>query len=352
MTPCPSPLGPVPCLARRFVQPLAKGLLLCALAPLIPSPVRAQTVPPPPPPSLLDLMGHYGSGLTEVVVYEDGGLLAAATEGRTLRLTRTGPRAYAVRGGPPWVGEAMDFSPDSGRAVLLRVGRYTFSRRARGPEEGDVFRIVPLRPVADVLAEARLARSPHGPGRRRADLVDLRAFVPNVMLDIRYATPRNFMGTTLYPAARAIAQRPAARALAAVQQDLARHALGLVVYDAYRPWYITKAFWDATPPAQRGFVANPADGSKHNRGCAVDVGLVALQTGERIEMPSDYDEFTPRAFSDYPGGTSRARYFRALLRRTMEAHGFTVNPTEWWHFNFDGCRDYGVLNTPFEEIGR
>ena len=272
----PRPLVGFP--AHRLLGGLAQALLLSVLLPLAPSPVRAQTVPPPPPPSLLDVMGHYGSGLTEIVVYEDGGLLAATTEGRTLRLFRTGPRAYAVRGGPPWVGETMDFLPDSGRAVLLRLARYTFSRRARGPEEGDVFRIAPLRPVADLLAEARLSRSPHGPGRRRADLVDLRAFVPNVMLDVRYATPRNFMGTTLYPAARAIAQRPAALALAAVQRDLARHALGLVVYDAYRPWYVTKAFWDATPPEQRGFVANPADGSQAQPG---------LRRGHRPRRPAN-----------------------------------------------------------------
>lgn len=326
----------------------ARALLLAAAlaAPL----ARAQSVPPPPPPSLLDLMGHYGSGLTEVVVYEDGGLLAAHTEGRTLRLRRTGSRSYAVSGGPPWVGDRLDFLPDSGRATTIHLGRYTFGRRPVGPADGQVFRIAPLRPVTDVLREARAARSPHGPGRRRPDLVDAAQIVPHVVLDVRYATDRNFMGATLYPDARVILQRPAAQALARVQQDLARYGLGLVLYDGYRPWYVTKAFWDATPPEQRGFVAYPPDGSKHNRGCAVDLGLVALQTGEVVEMPSAYDEFTSRAYADYPGSTSRARYFRALLRRTMEAHGFAVNPTEWWHFDYQGWRDYGVLNVPFEDV--
>jgi len=327
------------------IRLLALGAAV-ALAPM----ARAQSVPPPPPPSLLDVMGHYGSGLTEVVVYEDGGLLAAHTEGRTLRLRRTGSRSYAVSGGPPWVGDRLDFLPDSGRATTIHLGRYTLGRRLVGPADGQVFRIAPLRPVAEVLREARTARSPHGPGRQRPDLVDVQRLVPHVVLDVRYATPRNFMGVPLYPEARVILQRPAAQALARVQQDLARYGLGLVLYDGYRPWYVTKAFWDATPPEQRGFVANPGDGSKHNRGCAVDLGLVALQTGEIVEMPSAYDEFTSRAYADYPGGTSRARHFRDLLRRTMETHGFAVNPTEWWHFDFRGWRDYGVLNTPFEGV--
>lgn len=331
----------------RAAVPL--GLLL-VLAAVRPPPAAAQ-VPPPPVPEVAALLGHYGNGLREVIVYEDDdGRLAAWADG-PLTLTPDGPRSFRVHGAPPWVGASMRFYPDSGRAQLLHAEDRGFRRRAIGPAEGDVFRITPTRPIADILRESRTAVPPAGVVRR-ADLVDLADAIPRLALDVRYATSANFMGVPLYDRPRAYLVRPAAEALARVQQDLARYALGLVVYDAYRPWAVTWAFWEATPPAQRGFVAEPRFGSKHNRGAAVDLGLVALQTGEAIEMPSDYDEFTARAAADYVGGTRRSRHYRALLRRTMEAHGFVVNPTEWWHFDYHTWRRYPLLNRPFAEIGR
>lgn len=330
---------------------MSRRLVLFALTALAGAPARAQMPPPPPAAALAALLGHYGTGLTEVVVYEtDAGALGAWTEGRTIRLTPTGPRTFAAQGGPPWLGTSLHFTPETGRPAALDAGRYRLPRRPRGPEEGDVFRIQPLRPVDGLLREARAARSPHRAGSRPADLVDLARAVPGLRLDVRYATPRNFMGIALYPQARVILQRPAAEAVARVQRALAPHGVGLLAYDGYRPWYVTKAFWDATPPEQHSFVANPATGSRHNRGCAVDIGLYDLATGEAVAMPSDYDEFTARAHPNYVGGTARARHFRALLRRTMEAHGFTINETEWWHYDFNACAGYGVLNVPFEAV--
>jgi serine beta-lactamase-like protein LACTB len=139
---------------------------------------------------------------------------------------------------------------------------------------------------------------------------------------------------------------PAAHALERVRVKLRTQGLGLVVYDAYRPWYVTKVFFDATPPAMRHFVADPAHGSRHNRGCAVDLSLYDLATGEVVEMPSGYDEFTPRAYPDYPGGTSRQRHFRELLRRAMEDEGFAVYEYEWWHFDYHAWREFGIGNEP------
>ena len=333
---------------------LAAPLVLAALL-AFPLVADAQPAPAPPPPPTAEqraLMGHYGSGLRVVVVLEEGGRLAAWADGRAITLYRTGERAYAAHGGPAWLGATFAFTPDSGAARLMRAGDRVFVRRPTGPAEGDVFRIVPLRPVADVIADARRAGGPPGNQSGAAHrLVDLARHVAHLRLDIRYATADNFMGAPLYASARAFAQRPAADALARVQADLAARGLALVVYDAYRPWYVTKAFWDATPPAQRGFVAHPAEGSRHNRGAAVDVGLYALQTGEPVEMPSDYDEFTDRAAVDYAGGSSRARYYRGVLRAAMRAHGFTPNPTEWWHFDFGDWRSFPLLNLTFEELG-
>jgi D-alanyl-D-alanine dipeptidase len=132
---------------------------------------------------------------------------------------------------------------------------------------------------------------------------------------------------------------------------LAADGLGLLLHDGYRPWYVTKMFWDATPESQKIFVANPANGSRHNRGAAIDLSMYDLETGEPVEMVGTYDEFSPRSFPDYPGGTSRQRWLRERLRRAMEAQGFTVYEAEWWHFDHDDWREYRIQNLTFDRIG-
>ena len=213
------------------------------------------------------------------------------------------------------------------------------------------FRITPRRPV-DVLRTEALALTPPAGliGTRASDLVELVALDSSIRLDIRYATTNNFMATAMYSQARAFRQRPAADALVRAHRAFSREGYGLLIHDAYRPWYVTWMFYEATPDSQRTFVANPATGSRHNRGAAVDLTLYDLASGRAVRMPSGYDEFTDRAYAAYPGGTVTERARRELLRRFMEAEGFTVNPTEWWHFDYNGWRDYPVLNTPFERI--
>lgn len=213
------------------------------------------------------------------------------------------------------------------------------------------FRIIPRRPVEVLRAEALTLTPPTAlVGTRAPDLVELVALDPSIRLDIRYATANNFMATAMYSQGRAFLQRPAAEALVRAHRALAREGYGLLIHDAYRPWYVTWMFYEATPDSQRIFVANPATGSRHNRGAAVDLTLYDLASGHAVRMPSGYDEFTDRAYAAYPGGTVTERARRELLRRTMEAEGFAVNPTEWWHFDYDGWREYPVLNTPFERI--
>lgn len=210
------------------------------------------------------------------------------------------------------------------------------------------YRIVPLRPIADVRAAALAADPPTEPGDfRTPDLVDVD---PTIRRDVRYATENNFLGTPLYPEARVLLQRPAAEALARVQRGLAADGLGLVVYDGYRPWYVTKMFWDATPDHLHTFVATPSWGSRHNRGCAVDLSLVDRTTGVPVPMPSDYDEFTERAYPDYAGGTAEERRNRDRLRAAMEAERFTVNDAEWWHYDFEEWRSYPILNLDFGDV--
>src|ERR1700723_4774319 len=187
------------------------------------------------------------------------------------------------------------------------------------------FRITPLRPVEELRAKALKEQPPHEQGAfLKPDLLELVRLDPTIQLDIRYATANNFLGTPVYTQARAFLQRPAADALLRAHRELKAHGYGLIIHDGYRPWYVTKIFWDAVPTDKRIFVADPAEGSKHNRGCAVDLSLSDLKRGKEGDMPSGYDEMTERAYADYPGGTAEQRERRLLLRQAMEKQGFAV----------------------------
>jgi len=236
----------------------------------------------------------------------------------------------------------------------------------RGMDFGDMFEakitpdfnaraqvvIHPARPVADLRNETLAASPPQEEGSfRKPELVELASLDSAIHLDIRYATTNDFLGTAVYTQARAFLQRPAAEALVRALHKLQPLGYGLLIHDAYRPWYVTKIFWDATPPEGKIFVADPSQGSRHNRGCAVDLTLYDLATGKPIEMPGTYDEMSPRSFPDYPGGTSLQRWHRDLLRRAMESEGFTVYEHEWWHFDYKDWHEYPILNIKFEDLG-
>ena len=234
------------------------------------------------------------------------------------------------------------------RSLLIGAALLLAACSAQPP----VFHIVPVRPVAELRAEALAATPPAPRGDERpSDLVELVRLDPTIRLDIRYASDRNFLGQPVYTQARAFLQRPAAEALARVSAALRTQGYGLLVHDGYRPWYVTKLFWDATPPDKHEFVADPATGSRHNRGCAVDLTLYELASGRPVVMPSLYDEMSPRAYADCAGGTARQRELRALLRRAMEAEGYTVYPQEWWHFDYRDWQQYAVQNLRFEDLG-
>ena len=166
---------------------------------------------------------------------------------------------------------------------------------------------------------------------REPDLVEISKLDPTIRLDIRYATTNNFLGRPVYRQARAFLQRPAAEALVRAHRNLKTNGYGILLFDGYRPWSVTKIFWDSATDEQRRieFVANPQKGSRQNRGCAADVSLYELATGKEVQMPSAYDEFSERAFPTYTGGSLESRALRDLLRHAMEAEGFTVYPAEW-----------------------
>lgn len=178
-------------------------------------------------------------------------------------------------------------------------------------------------------------------------LIELQSVNSRIQIDLRYKTAQNFMNEVLYPRdARCFLLKETAGKLSRVQTALEKRSLGLKVFDGYRPLSVQKKMWAKFP--KEGYVANPAKGSNHNRGAAVDLTLVDAQ-GNELPMPSGYDEFSEKAHSDYSGGTAQARENRKILREAMEKEGFAGISTEWWHFDDKDAKAYPVLDLPFSE---
>ncbi|HWZ96616.1 MAG TPA: M15 family metallopeptidase [Candidatus Dormibacteraeota bacterium] len=241
---------------------------------------------------------------------------------------------------------------EAGHIIAFAYLNFGCRRVDPGSDSSQSYRVKPQRPVEELRREA-LAATPPNENRsfRKPDLVELAKLDPAIRLDIRYATTNDFLGVPVYTQARAYLQRPAAEALVRVLHKLQPFGYSLLIHDGYRPWYVTKIFWDATPAEGKIFVADPAQGSRHNRGCAVDLTLYDLKTDQPVEMTGMYDEMSPRSFPNFPGGTSLQRWHRDLLRRAMESEGFTVYDSEWWHFDYKDWHEYGILNIPFEKLG-
>ena len=312
--------------------------------------------PKPPPASWEGLIGEYGWDHDILYIFEKDGKLWALIEWfefDPLEQVSENIFKFPTRG--LYDGERLIFKRNSkGRATEVVAASVTFKRRQVGPDDGAAqLRITPVSPVSELLNEALKARPPKEPGNfLPSDLTELTKLDPNIKLDVRYATTNNFLGSIFYSQPRAFLQRPAAEAVARANRKLREMGYGLLVHDGYRPWYVTKVFWDATPQDKKIFVADPSQGSRHNRGAAVDLTLYDLKTGKAIEMVGTYDETTDRSYPDYPGGTSLQRWHRKLLRDTMESEGFTVYDAEWWHFDYDDWRKYPIGNSRFEDIGK
>ena len=295
------------------------------------------------------MIGEYAEGADTVsVLEEDGSLALLFWGGERFQLTASSNGTFEID------SNAMVKIPvdASGRAEMVSMDGRVFDRLSLGAEDGGTFRITPIRAPDELLVEALTASPPEEEGDfRLSDLAELGVLDSTIVLDIRYATTNNFMGEVFYSEPKAFLQRPAAEALVRAHHWLGERGYGLLIHDGYRPWYVTKMFWDATPEELRIFVANPANGSRHNRGCAVDLTLYDLETGSPVTMTGGYDEMSPRSYPDYPGGTARQRWHRELLREAMEAQGFTVYEAEWWHFDYQDWSSYRIGNERFEELG-
>ncbi|MFO0805532.1 MAG: serine hydrolase [Gemmataceae bacterium] len=315
--------------------------------------VKDDALPPECPEKWKGLIGEYGWDHNTLYIFERAGRLCALIEWTEIDvLTEESENVFAFPAtGGMYHGEKLVFTRDAaGRATQVVAANVTFKRRKIDGENGETFKIEPQHPLDRLRKIALETKPPAEKGEfLKPDLVDL-AKIEGVKFDIRYASENNFLSTKFYASAKAYMQRPAAEALGRAHKKLAGHGYGLLIHDAYRPWFVTKMFRDATPPKFHNFVADPLKGSRHNRGCAVDLTLYDLKTGQPVQMPGGYDEFSDRSFADYPGGTSRQRWLRDLLRKHMENEGFAVYEEEWWHFDYKDWKKYPIGNKTFEEL--
>ena len=199
-----------------------------------------------------------------------------------------------------------------------------------------------LEVVDDKITYLRTVEADH-----TKELVDVKTEIPRVGIDVRYATNDNFVGEPLYPTEKVLLREPAAEALAGVQGDLEGRGLGLKVFDGYHPYSVTERMWNIVRDPR--YVADPAEGSRHNRGAAVDVTLVD-KSGEELPMPTGYDDFTEKAHQDYMDLPADVVRNREILRRAMERHGFEAFLTEWWHYDYRGYERYEILDLPLGSV--
>ncbi len=179
-------------------------------------------------------------------------------------------------------------------------------------------------------------------------LVDIKKFCPSIMIDIRYATSNNFLKFPIYSKAKAYARFPVALALTNIQKEIEPLGLSLKIYDAYRPYSVTRKMWQLTNGSP--YVANPVYGSVHNRATAVDLTLVNIEDSTEVPMPSQYDEFNIKASHQYYNVQRSFINNRNLLKRIMEKHGFKANEHEWWHYDFQNYQQYELLDISFEDL--
>lgn len=180
------------------------------------------------------------------------------------------------------------------------------------------------------------------------ELVDLEKFIPNILLDIRYATTNNFTKEKIYNLAKTYARKPVAEALKKAQTDFNKLGYRIKIFDAYRPYSATVKFYEVYRDTT--YVASPYKGSRHNRGCAIDMTLVDLKTGKDLAMPTEYDSFKKEAWPSTPVKDPTIKKNRDLIISVMQKHGFKVNSSEWWHFDFIGWQKFEVMDISFEEL--
>ena len=312
------------------------------------------------PDDLIPMFGEYQMDDKKIIIREDGGRLHAiinpTVDGTTPENMEDWPLSFISPGKYTYSYQG-DFATfifqfdENQQSKSIVVNNITYKRNFIEPRDGNTFKVELDKSIEEYLKNALAATPPQQDGDfREPDLVDITTVIDNAKLDVRYATNNNFLNTPTYSEAKTFLQRPALESLIKANKRLNDMGFGILVHDTYRPWYVTKIFWDATEGDERNFVANPERGSKHNMGSAIDLTLYDLKTGEVIKMVGTYDEMSDRSYPDYMGGTALERWHRDLLRHVMEDEDFKVVSNEWWHFDHKDWRKYPILNKTFDEL--
>lgn len=236
-----------------------------------------------------------------------------------------------------------------GHGISCNVGGNRYTRVFFGPEKGDFFKVKMAKSLADLRKEIASAVMPAQKDGAIAELANL-AQIPNVKFDLRYATDNNCFSEPLYTQSNAYLNKDAVAALTKVANRLADYGYGIIVWDAYRPWKVTKLAHDALPEEYKNILPSGEEGSLHNTGNAVDLSLYDLSTGEAIDMISDFDEPSPRQYGSFAGGTGLQRWQRNLLQQLMSLENFKGSDMEWWHFDYDAANKYQLQDIALEEL--
>ena len=303
------------------------------------------------------LIGFYQGNGESLAVRENGGHLQLLyrflqkdkdfTGANLFTLVKNHYDSYDLREtGPNTDSEStVRFDRDkNGQSISLNLGQKSYTRRFTRSESGKAMRITPPQPMETLRQQAEAAVAPDLPYDKTADLVDLSQTVPGVKLDLRYTTSNNLFGAPLVQSTRAYLDRNAAQALVRVQDGLRPYGYGLVIWEGYRSWSDFKLATLALGKDHADMLPRAEEGYSHNSGRSVDVSLYDLQSGEPVEMISDFDEPSPAQYAQFAGGTQRQRALRDLLRQQMTLQGFTASDMEWWHFDYDAGNRYQVLN--------
>jgi len=312
------------------------------------------------PISWAPMYGEYLLGEEKLLFREDGGRFqvifnppADGMDVKGLRiwsLDEEGTGSFLFKDNKNISNFIFEFDKNGDSSGVSMDGKM-YRRNFIEPRDGNTFKVSLEKSIEEYTKIALEATPPSQKGSfRDPDLVDVTTILDHVKLDIRYATTNNFLNVPTYSQAKSFLHRPALTALNRANKRLNQMGFGIMIHDTYRPWYVTKIFWDATEGAERDFVANPESGSKHNMGSAVDMTLYDLETGEVIKMVGTYDEMSDRSYPLYMGGTSLERWHRDLMRIVVENEGFKVVSNEWWHFDHEDWRKYPILNLTFEEL--
>lgn len=348
---------------RNLLAGLAAGLLFYVQTG---AELALAAVPNDAPKDIKYILGFYYGNGENILIRENNGrlelLYRTAQEDRSFAAANLYPLSkvhfdsYTLQeSGPMSNTEAgVRFERDTdGYGISCRVGGNTYSRYFLGTTTGE--RAKPFRleersaeDWAKLRAEAAKAAVPAAlAAGEQAQLVDA-ASVAGLKVNSVYAGSDNLFGAPLYSTPKLFVAKDAAAALGRVQQRLAAYGYGLVLWDAYRPWSVSKLANLALPEGKKDMLEDPeVKGSTHNTGNAVDVGLYSLDSGEELDMGCGFDEPSLRQYASYAGGTSRERYLRSLLREEMELQGFKGIEMEWWHFEYGDCSKLAHLNSEF-----